>query len=266
VSFNAGYYKQEGGSMNIVMIGSGNVAAVLGRKLKAAGHTIVQLYSRNASAASELAYELDSESTNYKSMIQKNADLYIIAVDDRSIDDVADDLRVPGKIVVHTAASVPMDILKNVSEHYGVLYPLKSLSKDIATITEIPLFVDGNDDYTKGRLQSLAASISKEQVGVAADDDRAKLHVAAVVVNNFTNHLYQLAEEYCRKEGLDFKLLQPLIEETALRLRDHSPAQSLTGPAIRHDKQTIEKHLEILHTHPKLRNIYLMMTESIQQP
>ena len=93
--------------MNIVMIGSGNVAAVLGRKLKAAGHTIVQLYSRNASAASELAYELDSESTNYKSMIQKNADLYIIAVDDRSIDDVADDLRVPGKIVVHTAASVP---------------------------------------------------------------------------------------------------------------------------------------------------------------
>jgi predicted dinucleotide-binding enzyme len=241
--------------MTIVMIGSGNVAAVLGRKLKAAGHQIVQLYSRNASAASELAYEWDAESTNYKSMIQKNADLYIIAVDDRSIDDVADDLRVPGKIVVHTAASVPMEVLKNVSEHYGVLYPLQSLSKDIGTITEIPLFVDGSDAYTKSRLQSLAASISREKVGVAGDDDRAKLHVAAVVVNNFANHLYQLAAE----------LLQPLIEETALRLRQHSPSEALTGPAVRHDKQTIEKHLEILNAHPKLRNIYLLMTESIQQ-
>lgn len=251
--------------MNIVMIGSGNVAAVLGRKLKAAGHTIVQLYSRNASAASELAYELDSESTNYKSMIQKNADLYIIAVDDRSIADVTDDLRLPGKIVVHTAASVPMDVLKDVSEYYGVLYPLQSLRKDIGTITDIPLFVDGNDDYTKSRLQSLAATISREQVGMAGDDDRAKLHVAAVVVNNFANHLYQLAADYCSKEGLDFKLLQPLIEETALRLRQHSPSEALTGPAVRHDKQTIEKHLEILNTHPKLRNIYLLMTESIQQ-
>lgn len=251
--------------MNIVMIGSGNVAAVLGRKLKAAGHNIVQIYSRNASAASELAYEWDTESTNYKSMIQQNADLYIIAVDDQSIAAVADDLRLPGKIVVHTAASVPMDVLKGISDHYGVLYPLQSLRKDISTITDIPLFVDGNDSYTKSRLQQLAASISKEQVGMAGDDDRAKLHVAAVVVNNFTNHLYQLAEAYCRKEGLDFKLLLPLIEETALRLRENSPAQALTGPAIRHDKQTIEKHLDILQSHPKLRNIYLMMTESIQQ-
>lgn len=251
--------------MNIVMIGSGNVAAVLGRKLKAAGHNIVQIYSRNASVASELAYEWDTESTNYKSMIQKNADLYIIAVDDQSIAAVADDLRLPGKIVVHTAASVPMDVLKDVSDHYGVLYPLQSLRKDISTITDIPLFVDGNDDYTKSRLHSLAASVSKEQVGMAGDDDRAKLHVAAVVVNNFTNHLYQLAEAYCLKEGIDFKLLLPLIEETALRLRENSPAQALTGPAIRHDKQTIEKHLDILQSHPKLRNIYLMMTESIQQ-
>lgn len=252
--------------MNIVMIGSGNVAAVLGRKLKAAGHPIVQLYSRNASAASELAYEWDTESTNYKSMIQKNADLYIIAVDDQSIAAVTDDLHLPGKIVVHTAAAVPMDILKDVSEHYGVLYPLQSLRKEISTIAEIPLFVDGNDEYTRSRLQNLAASVSHEQVAMAGDDERAKLHVAAVVVNNFTNHLYQLAEAYCRKEGLDFKLLQPLIEETALRLRANSPSQALTGPAIRHDKQTIEKHLEMLQAHPKLRNIYLLMTESIQQP
>ncbi|MCH5687247.1 NAD(P)-binding domain-containing protein [Niabella sp. W65] len=71
--------------MNIVMIGSGNVAAVLGRKFVAAGHHIVQILSRNAGAASELAYEWNTESANYSSLIYKDADVYIIAVADDAI-------------------------------------------------------------------------------------------------------------------------------------------------------------------------------------
>ena len=62
------------------MIGSGNVAGVLGRKFTAAGHKIIQVVSRNAAAASELAYEWDTESANYMSLINKQADIYLIAV------------------------------------------------------------------------------------------------------------------------------------------------------------------------------------------
>ena len=62
--------------MDIVIIGSGNVSTVLGRKFKAAGHTIVQVISRNAKAATQLAYEWDTESTNYFSVVNKNADVY----------------------------------------------------------------------------------------------------------------------------------------------------------------------------------------------
>jgi len=91
------------------------------------------------------------------------------------------------------------------------------------------------------------------------------LHVAAVMVSNFTNHLYALAEDYCRKEGLDFKQLLPLIEETAIRLKDTSAKQAQTGPALRHDSETIHKHLELLKDHPQLKNIYVLLTESIQQ-
>ena len=99
----------------------------------------------------------------------------------------------------------------------------------------------------------------------ANDDDRLKLHVAAVIVSNFTNHLYVLAAEYCIKEGLDFKQLLPLIEETSLRIKTSSPKEAQTGPALRHDKETIQKHLELLKGYPQLKNIYLLMTESIQQ-
>lgn len=251
--------------MDIVIIGSGNVAAVLGRKFKAAGHNIIQLYSRNAKAASELAYEWDTESTNYKSLINKNAEVYLIAVSDDAIDEVADDLKLPGKVVAHTAASVPKEVLKHVSAHYGVFYPLQSLRKEMTTLPDVPIFFDGNDEVAKRKLEILARSVSSEQAGEAGDDARAKLHVAAVVVSNFTNHLYKLAADYCRREGLDFKQLLPLIEETAHRLRNTAAADAQTGPAFRHDKETIQKHLDLLTNHPQLKNIYLLLTESIQQ-
>jgi predicted short-subunit dehydrogenase-like oxidoreductase (DUF2520 family) len=251
--------------MDIVLIGSGNVAAVLGRKFWRAGHHILQIYSRNASAASALAYEWDTESTNYKTMVNPDADVYIIAVNDDSIADVADNLRLPGKVVAHTAASVSKDVLKSITTHYGVFYPLQSLRKEMPQLPQVPVFVDGSDEKAKRTLEELARSISGTDLTVAGDDDRLKLHVAAVVVSNFVNHLYALAEDYCRKEGLDFKLLLPLIEETALSKKHISAAEAQTGPALRQDKETIQKHLELLNTHPQLKHIYLLMTESIQQ-
>lgn len=250
--------------MDIVIIGSGNVAAVLGRKLKSAGHNILQVYSRNASAASSLAYEWDTESTNYKSLLNPQADVYIIAVPDDAIDEVTENLRLPGKIVAHTAASVPMDILKNVSPHYGVFYPLQSLRKEMSYLPDIPVFFEGSDDKAKKKLGELARTVGGEKVTEAGDEARLKLHVAAVVVSNFTNHLYALAADYCQKEGLDFGQLLPLIDETASRIKDIQPCNSQTGPAIRHDSETIHKHLELLKDHPRLKNLYILLTESIQ--
>jgi predicted short-subunit dehydrogenase-like oxidoreductase (DUF2520 family) len=132
-------------------------------------------------------------------------------------------------------------------------------------VPDIPVFFDGNDDIAKKTLEDLAQSISFEKVKKAGNEDRLKMHVAAVVAGNFTNHLYALADHYCRKEGLDFKQLLPLIRETANRIEEISPAQAQTGPAIRHDGDTIQQHLQILKDHPQLKNIYVLLTESIQQ-
>lgn len=241
------------------------MASVLGSKFKEAGHTILQIYSRNAASATQLAYEWDTESTNYISLINKEADIYIIAVPDNIIPSLVPELKFPGKIIVHTAASVPMEILSQVSEHFGVFYPLQSLSKGMLRLPEIPFFIEGSDDFTRKKLELLAHSISPLPVAEAGADTRQKLHVAAVFVNNFVNHLYVLAEDYCRKEGLDFRQLIPLIFETGNKVNEKSPAECQTGPAVRHDGASIQKHLELLNKHPHLKNIYLLMTESIQQ-
>jgi predicted short-subunit dehydrogenase-like oxidoreductase (DUF2520 family) len=250
--------------MDIVIIGTGNAGTVLGRKLRKAGHRIVQVFGRDASAASKLAYEFDTESTNYWSVIRKDADVYLIAVSDEGINEVAKHVQVPGKVVAHTAGSVKKDVLKNMSHHYGVFYPLQSLRKEMKELPDIPVFIDASDETAKKKLEELARSISKKQVMMANDNERLKMHVAAVIVSNFTNHLYALTQDYCNKEGIDFRQLLPLIEETALRMKDLSPDKAQTGPAIRNDEPTIQQHLQLLEKYPQLKKIYEVMTESIQ--
>jgi len=221
--------------MEIVIIGTGNTASVLGRKLRNAGHRIVQVFGRDTSEASQLAYELDTESTNYWNVVYRDADLYILAVSDIAIREILEELQLPDKTIVHTAASVSKDVLRNSAKHFGVFYPLQSLRKDLGHLPNIPIIIE----------------------------ERKKLHLAAVVVNNFVNHLYALAESYCNNEGIDFNLLLPLIKETAERLNYISPSQSQTGPALRNDKETIKAHLELLKKYPHLKKIYETFTDSI---
>lgn len=248
--------------MNIVIIGTGNTATVLGRKLKAAGHEIVQVFGRDTKAASDLAYELDTESTNYWNIVNRSADIYILAVSDIAIEEVLQELQLQGKTIVHTAASVSKNVLQSATRHFGVFYPLQSLKKDIGYIPDIPIVIDASDEPTLKELDVLAHSIS-EKVIEANDEQRLKLHLAAVFCNNFVNHLYVLTEQFCKKEGIDFFMLIPLIKETAARLESISPALSQTGPAIRNDLNTIEKHREVLNQYPQLKKIYDQFTESI---
>jgi predicted short-subunit dehydrogenase-like oxidoreductase (DUF2520 family) len=250
--------------MQIVIIGTGNTASVLGRKLKAAGHRIVQVFGRDSSAASKLAYELGTESTNYWNVVNRDADLYILAVSDIAVTEILDELQLAGKTIVHTAASVSKNVLKNASEHYGVFYPLQTLKKETSYLPDIPIVIDASDQSTMRELETLAQSIS-DRVVEAGDEQRMKLHLAAVIVNNFVNHLYALAESYCINEGIDFDLLIPLIKETAERVQYITPLQSQTGPALRNDIETIQRHIQLLEKYPALKRIYETFTGSIFQ-
>jgi predicted short-subunit dehydrogenase-like oxidoreductase (DUF2520 family) len=248
--------------MHITMIGTGNVATVLGRTITDAGHTVVQVYGRNAIQADQLAKILKGEAVYDLQQMNTTSDLYIIAVADAAIPAIAASLQLAGKLVVHTAGSVSKEVLSACSDRYGILYPLQSLRKEMQQAPVIPLLVDAAKPEDLSLLQDFALTLSP-QVQVAGDEQRLKLHVAAVIVSNFTNHLYALAEQYCVAEKADFSLLLPLIKEVAVRLQYMSPAQAQTGPAIRQDTPTIQKHLELLEQHGALKDIYQIMTDSI---
>ena len=249
--------------MKVVLIGSGNVATVLGYKISAAGHTIRQVISRNETHAALLAGELNCGYSSAFESIDRDADLYIIAISDDALATIDTKLFLEKKMVVHTAGSVSKDILKKVSKNYGVLYPFQSLRKEKVNIREMPLLVDANTDDNSTLIYDFAKTIS-EQVSRVGDEERKKLHLGAIMVNNFANHLYALTQDYCKKENIDFTLLLPLIHETSSRLQFYPAIEMQTGPAVRNDSITIKKHLALLRKYPSLKKIYQLFTSSIQ--
>jgi len=249
--------------MRVVIIGAGNVASVFGRLISAANHEIIQVYSRSISSAQSLGKELGCSFVDNLEAVDLTADIYILAITDNALQNIQDSLFLGDKLVVHTAGSVSKKVLSNISSQYGVMYPLQSLRKDqSADQSIIPLLIDANKESVLSIIEQFAFTLSSV-VSIVGDDKRLCLHLAAVIVNNFTNHLYTLTAEYCKNEEVDFKMLQPIIEQTALRLRANLPADLQTGPAIRNDQSTLDKHIQALSNHPELKTIYLIFTESL---
>ncbi|MEO6452895.1 MAG: DUF2520 domain-containing protein [Ginsengibacter sp.] len=248
--------------MKVVIIGSGNVATVLGKIIQNAGHDILQVLSRNEYNAKILAGILNCGYGNYISSAYKEADIYLFAITDNALHHLDQNLQLENKVVVHTAGSVSKDVLNSISNKYGVIYPLQSLNKASSELPEIPLLIDGSSSEILIYLQTFAKSISND-VSIVNDGDRLRFHIAAVFVNNFTNHLYAMADDFCSHENIDFKKLFPLIDETTKRIKNYPPKEIQTGPAIRQDLYTLGKHLKMLSADPDLKYIYLKLSESI---
>jgi len=251
--------------MKIVIIGSGNVATVLGRVFKKNGHQVLQVMSRHTEHAKILADELGCGHTNYDGVTDVSADLYLVAISDGVLFELNKSFSLGNKLIVHTAGAVSKEVLKEISTNYGILYPFQSLRKEMQAIPEIPFIIDGNTDDAVTLIEDFAKTLSP-LVKQLPEEERFKLHVAGVFVNNFTNHLYAVAEDFCQKENLDFKLLYPLVQSTAQRITELSPKDIQTGPAYRNDIFTLDKHLRILSAHPKLKYLYLKLTDSIMNP
>lgn len=248
--------------MNIVLIGSGNTATVLAKMIKSAGHSIVQVWSRNPQHAEVLAKQVGATTISSLQEINSTADICIIAVADQAIGEIASELKVSKKLLLHTAGSVSRNILKDASPNYGVLYPLQSLRKEMTSLPTIPFLVDGNSEDVNLLLKDFALSFS-DHVHFANDETRLQMHLAAVFVSNFTNHLYALTQNYCTHHQLNFQLLHPLITEVADRLKDGNAIEMQTGPARRGDAETIQKHLHLLEDDLPLKELYEMLSDSI---
>ncbi|SHL67882.1 Rossmann-like and DUF2520 domain-containing protein [Flavobacterium saccharophilum] len=246
--------------IRITLIGSGNVAQHLIKAFtKSELVEIVQVFSRKKEKLSSLI-EFEKIVSNYEDL--KESDLYIIAVTDNAITEVSQQLPFNNQLVVHTSGTASIETLDD-KNRKGVFYPLQTFSKNKEIdFSVIPICLEADNTFDFRVLETVAKSISKAVFPINSEQRKA-LHVAAVFVNNFTNHLYQIGQEICEENQVPFDILKPLIQETAEKIKTLDPVDAQTGPAKRNDSNTIEAHLEYL-TNENQKNIYKILTQSIQ--
>jgi predicted short-subunit dehydrogenase-like oxidoreductase (DUF2520 family) len=246
--------------IRITVIGSGNVAQHLIKAFaKSELVEIVQVYARKKETLSSLI-EFDKITSDFEEL--QESDLYIIAVSDKAIADVSKQLPFQNRIVVHTSGAASLDVL-DAKNRKGVFYPLQTFSKNKEIdFSIVPLCLEAENTFDFRVLETVAKSISNAVFAINSDQRKA-LHVAAVFVNNFTNHLYHIGKEICGEHQVPFEILRPLIQETAEKINTLDPVDAQTGPAKRNDTNTIAAHLDYL-TNENQKNIYKLITQSIQ--
>lgn len=250
--------------LKINLIGAGNVAWHLSNALANTDYTIKQIYSRTLDNAKKLANTFGYKVLNNHSDFDE-AEAIILAVDDHQIETVARELSNPfNAVVIHTSGSVSIDALQT-HQHAAVFWMIESLTSGEKTnYSQIPIIVHYSDTHSNTLVNELARTISSK-VHILADIERRKLHLSAVMANNFTNHLFGLLKQYTQQNNLDFDLLKPIIDSTIRSAIEGDPLQLQTGPAIRGDHKTLEAHLSLLSQHKSIAAIYEALSNSIQQ-
>ncbi len=248
---------------NIAFAGSGNVAWHLSKALKLEGFHISGIWSRDITHASELAESSNSVAFQNISALKTGADLIIIAVPDKAIDEVAAAIGNFNGIVVHTAGSVSVDVLKSHSAHYGSFYPLQTFSKEIPVdFSDVPFFLEASNEDDLSAIRQVASKLSSK-VYEADSAKRLLLHVSAVFAGNYSNLMYSISNEILKTNGLPVEVLHPLMLETTRKAVHGDPLKVQTGPARRSDIPTIEKHIEALASFPEYAELYRLLAQLI---
>lgn len=253
--------------MKIALIGAGNVATCLGLRLKEAGHEITAVYSRTVESARILADRLGATYTTDLKAVPAS-DAAIVMLKDDALKELAPAIAgsLNSALLLHTAGSVPMDIWREAgAQKYGVLYPMQTFSKESRIDwSQVPLFIEGSSAQTLNNIRQLALTISPD-VTPLSSEGRRKLHLAAVFTCNFSNHMYAIAEQLLKTEGVPFRVMLPLVRETARKVESIKPQDAQTGPAVRGDRKIIQEHLALLKDNPEYAELYRLISIDINK-
>ncbi|WP_379966588.1 Rossmann-like and DUF2520 domain-containing protein [Epilithonimonas sp. UC225_85] len=246
--------------MKTVIIGSGNVAYHLAKAFTQNKIKVHQIFSRNEVELAKISEEFNIP---YSIENLEDAELYIIAVSDSSVENVSELIKNENALVAHTSGSLPKEILKG-NYRKASFYPLQTFSKtkDL-DYSKIPFFIEAEDQIDEKSLVELASIIS-DNVEISTYEKRKYIHLTAVFACNFVNHLFARAKEISDSQDLDFNYFLPLINETVEKIHHLDPKSAQTGPAVRGDKRVLKLHEELIKNEEQL-NIYKTLNESIKK-
>jgi len=255
----------------VVIVGCGNVAWHLASHLSALKRFRLEVYNHKPSERLAAFKNLPGCKTIAGiGKISGDADFYVVAVSDSHIASVSNHIRIKksSALIMHTSGSTELAALGDRAHHSAVFYPLQTFSSAVkVNWSEIPVIVEADNGAVRKQAADFASNFTRE-VQFASYHERLRIHVAAVLVNNFTNVLYAQALQLLNEKSdtpFSVRLLLPLIKQTVAKLETLSPEEAQTGPARRGDSETIHKHLKVLKKKDELRKLYRQFTKLIKK-
>ena len=252
--------------VTVSFIGSGNLAWHLAPALDNSGYAVREVYSRDTKNAEALVERLyDAEVKTDLDFSTSKSSVFIIAVSDDIIDDVSQEIALPGEaVLVHTSGSHAVSVLDYAAAlDLGVFYPLQTFTKSRKVdFNSIPIFIECESANAEKLLMAMAKSISKNVFKIRPEERQA-LHVSAVFASNFTNHMLYVAQEIMKENSLSFDWLKPLISEMIAKSLSIGPENAQTGPARRGDLETLDRHMDFLKDDEAVSELYKVISQDI---
>lgn len=260
----------------IGFIGVGVLGAGLALALTQRGYNVVAAASRRLASARDLAGRIPGcRSLESPQELADAADLVFITTPDAAIGPVAAAVRWrPGIQVVHCCGAAGRDILQPAADQgasTGAFHPLQTfagLRDPAATVARLSgvTFAISAEGRLGEFLAAAARSLGGRPVSIS-DADRPLYHAAAALSCGYLAALLQGAVELWLALGFSEEqalgALLPLARATLENVAQEGVANSITGPVVRGDADTLRSHLEAIgRSKPELTGLYLSLAEA----
>lgn len=257
--------KAEASLPKIVIVGSGNVAWVLGKSLKNSGVEIAGIVARNEETGIALASELGVPFFRFAAdVLDGEKYFWILAVQDQAIAAARQGIPLNAKLVAHTSGTAGLMELKEFTNP-AVFYILQTMKKGVTENLKNAAILLESDHFDSLEIMQQISDRLNAKSQIINSDQRAALHLAAVFACNFSNQLLAISAEILSASKLDLQLLKPLMEQTISNaFTAEHPQKVQTGPAMRGDQATLDKHLARLQDFPEWQNLYAHFSKLIE--
>lgn len=256
---------------DIVIIGAGKVGTSLGYALSRKKHRIKALVCKSRKSAEE-SQKMIGQGHIYEdaALAAKQGQWVVLSVPDDEIEKTARELVTSdtewrGRFVFHCSGLRSVQTLKCLEKQGALIasiHPIQSFPRKIASVDAFKGIYFGLE--AKGKALDIAKRIVLllgSRYIILESKDKPLYHVACSMASNFLVTLLDTASFLLGKTGLDenvsSQLLFPLVQGTLQNVKTFNIRSVLTGPIVRGDEKSIQRHLKVLQRFPLQKKLYL---------
>jgi predicted short-subunit dehydrogenase-like oxidoreductase (DUF2520 family) len=243
------------------ILGLGKVGMAVGFLLRSAGYRIVAIASRSATSLNKGAVYTGGEACTSFSDAAARAECILITTADDAIESVCKEITSsgsikPGNKVIHMSGAGGLNLLEtahNAGANVASIHPLQSFADVEGAIKNIPGSTFGIT--TADEIKEWSVQIVRDLGGIpffVSDVDKPLYHAAACIASNYLTTLIHMVEEIYRLLGLNsedsVRAIWPLVKGTMKNIEARGTVHALTGPVVRGDIGTIDKHIQALRS------------------